>query len=211
MTISTESMTGQLSETLRAATNGLSSQLRVCLPGIIQSFNPQDVTCVVQLAINGQDGDSSIMLPLIPDLPVVFPRGGGVTLTFPIAAGDDCMVVFCDRRIDFWWQNGGVQEAVATRQHDLSDAFVIVGPQSQTQKISDISTTAAQLRSDDGNTVIGINPTSGAISGTAPGGFDLNGLKILPDGRLQLVGGVIVDSHVHGGVESGGNSTRGPQ
>ncbi|MFM3901085.1 Gp138 family membrane-puncturing spike protein, partial [Klebsiella pneumoniae] len=48
---------------------------------------------------------------------------------------------------------------------------------------------------------------SGAINGTAPGGFNLNGLKILSDGRLQLVDGSIVDKHTHGGVEPGGSST----
>lgn len=211
MPITTEARTGQLSETIKSATDGMSAQMRVCLPGVIQSFNPQDVTCVVQLAVNGQEGNRSVMLPLLPDLPVIFPRGGGVTLTFPVAAGDECMVVFADRRIDFWWQSGGIQESAAVRTHDLSDAFVIVGPQSQSQKISGISTVAAQLRSDDGTTVISLDPARGSISGTAPGGFDLNGLKILPDGRLQLVGGVIVDSHVHGGVQRGGDNTGGPQ
>lgn len=59
-------------------------------------------------------------------------------------------MIFADRCIDFWWQNGGVQEPVDDRVHDLSDAFCIVGPQSQAQKISGISTSAAQLRTDDG-------------------------------------------------------------
>jgi hypothetical protein len=34
--------------------------------------------------------------------------------------------------------------------HDLSDAFCIVGPQSQAKKIGGISTSAVELRSDDG-------------------------------------------------------------
>ncbi len=85
--------------------------------------------------------------------------------------------------------------------HDLSDAFCIVGPQSQAKKIGGISTSAVELRSDDGETKLSLNPASGAINGTAPGGFNLNGLKILSDGRLQLVDGSIVDKHTHGGVE----------
>ncbi|MEP8723501.1 Gp138 family membrane-puncturing spike protein, partial [Enterobacter kobei] len=146
--------------------------------------------------------------PLLVDVPVIFPRGGGCTLTFPVKAGDECLVIFADRCIDFWWQNGGVQEPVDDRVHDLSDAFCIVGPQSQAQKISGISTSAVELRSDDGGTKLSLNPSSGAIAGTAPGGFNLNGLKILPDGRLQLVDGSIVDKHTHGGVESGGSNTK---
>ncbi|EHC4235382.1 Gp138 family membrane-puncturing spike protein [Escherichia coli] len=188
------------------------SALRVSMPGIVQSFDPDAVTVVVQPAIKGYEPDSnginqSTTLPLLVDVPVVFPRGGGCTLTFPVKAGDECLVIFADRCIDFWWQSGGIQEPVDERMHDLSDAFCIVGPQSQAKKIGGISTSAVELRSDDGETKLSLNPASGAINGTAPGGFNLNGLKILSDGRLQLVDGSIVDKHTHGGVEPGGSST----
>lgn len=188
------------------------SALRVSMPGIVQSFDPDTVTVVVQPAIKGYEPDSnginqSTTLPLLVDVPVVFPRGGGCTLTFPVKAGDECLVIFADRCIDFWWQSGGIQEPVDERMHDLSDAFCIVGPQSQAKKIGGISTSAVELRSDDGETKLSLNPASGAINGTAPGGFNLNGLKILSDGRLQLVDGSVVDKHTHGGVEPGGSST----
>ncbi|EOI2401111.1 hypothetical protein DOD04_01105 [Klebsiella michiganensis] len=188
------------------------SAMRVSIPGIIQSFDPDAVTAVVQPAIKGVEHDESgaevsVSLPLLVDVPVVFPRGGGCTLTFPVTAGDECLVIFADRCIDFWWQSGGIQEPVDGRMHELSDAFCIVGPQSQAKKISGISTSAVELRSDDGSAKLSLNPENGAISGTAPGGFNLNGLRILPDGRLQLVDGSIVDKHTHGGVESGGSST----
>lgn len=188
------------------------SAMRVSIPGIIQSFDPDAVTAVIQPAIKGVEHDTSgaeisVNLPLLVDVPVVFPRGGGCTLTFPVTAGDECLVIFADRCIDFWWQSGGIQEPVDGRMHDLSDAFCIVGPQSQAKKISGISTSAVELRSDDGSAKLSLNPENGAISGTAPGGFNLNGLRILPDGRLQLVDGSIVDKHTHGGVESGGSST----
>ncbi|MCL5500635.1 hypothetical protein M5Y49_18345 [Escherichia coli] len=187
------------------------STLKVAMPGVIESFDPDSVTASVRPAIKGYDGgtedDGWIELPLLVDVPVIFPRGGGCTLTFPVSAGDECLLIFADRCIDFWWQNGGVQKPVDLRMHDLSDAFAIVGPQSQAHKISGISTSSVEIRSDDGATKLSLNPSSGAINGTAPGGFNLNGLKILPDGRLQLVGGAIVDGHRHGGVSSGGSNT----
>lgn len=154
------------------------SNLRVSMPGIIQSFDPETVTCVIQPAIKGSETDEagnpvSLNLPLLVDVPVVFPRGGGVTLTFPVKAGDECLVIISDCCIDFWWQSGGVQEPVDTRRHDLSDAFAIVGPQSQAQKISGISTNSAQMRSDDGSTYFELNPTTQTINIVAPGGFNV--------------------------------------
>ncbi|HGF0124876.1 TPA: Gp138 family membrane-puncturing spike protein [Klebsiella variicola] len=212
MPVALNSQIGSKEQADAQLAQAIMSAMRVSIPGIIQSFDPDAVTAVIQPAIKGVEHDASgaevsVNLPLLVDVPVVFPRGGGCTLTFPVKEGDECLVIFADRCIDFWWQSGGIQEPVDGRMHDLSDAFCIVGPQSQAKKISGISTSAVELRSDDGSVKLSLNPASGAISGTAPGGFNLNGLKILPDGRLQLVDGSIVDKHTHGGVESGGSST----
>lgn len=59
------------------------------MPGIIQSFDPGTVTCVVQPAIRyiGTDSKGQSItksFPLLVDVPVTFPRGGGYTLTFPV-------------------------------------------------------------------------------------------------------------------------------
>lgn len=212
MPVSPQSQAGGESQAYKALSDSIFSMLRVSMPGIIQSFDPIAATCTVQPAISGQTADEvgnfkSQPLPLLLDVPVIFPRGGGCTLTFPVKEGDECLVIFSDRCIDFWWQNGGVQEPVDPRQHDLSDAFALVGPMSQAQKISAINTSAVELRSDDADTKISLNPSTGKITGTAPGGFDLNGLQILSDGRLQLVDGTIVDKHTHGGIQRGGSNT----
>ncbi|MBN5402773.1 translation initiation factor IF-2 [Serratia marcescens] len=148
------------------------------MPGIIQSFDAGAVTATIQPAVKASvrqsDGAlSSVALPLLVDVPVVFPRGGGVTLTFPVAAGDECLVVFADRCIDYWWQSGGVQEPVDQRQHHLADAFALVGPQSQAKKISGISSSAAQFRSDDGSTYLEIDPATKKMKIVAPGGLEV--------------------------------------
>ncbi|QGH64254.1 Gp138 family membrane-puncturing spike protein [Serratia proteamaculans] len=163
---------------LKALADSISTGLHVACAGIIQSFDPDAVTATIQPAVKvpvrQADGSVvSVALPLLVDVPVEFPRGGGVTLTFPIKPGDECVVEFADRCIDYWWQNGGVQEPVDPRQHHLADAFARVGPQSQAKKISGISTSAAQFRSDDGSTYLEIDPTSKKMKIVAPGGLEV--------------------------------------
>ena len=41
--------------------------------------------------------------------------------------------------------------------HDLSDGFAVVGFRSKPRVLSNVSTTAAQLRTDDGSTFVEIN------------------------------------------------------
>jgi len=177
------------------------------MPGIIQSFDPDAVTCTVLPAIKGKDGKESSDLPLLVDVPVSFPRGGGVTLTFPVKAGDECELIFNDRCIDFWWQNGGVQEAVDPRQHDLSDAVAFVGIQSQAKKISGISTSAAQLRTDDGAAFIEVAAghditvsTTGKLTASAQGGTTITSPTI------TLNGNVTINGNLSQGMGSGGGS-----
>ena len=85
-------------EALRAALDGRQAEMWTALPGIVQSFDPAAMTVSVQPAVAGRISDeagkaASVDLPILPDVPVVFPGGGGFALTFPVAAGDECLVV----------------------------------------------------------------------------------------------------------------------
>ncbi|EIV9539669.1 TPA: Gp138 family membrane-puncturing spike protein [Klebsiella pneumoniae] len=236
----------ELQETLERVKEKSVANARTALPGVILSFDPDTVTCSVSLCSKSSkpvpyediSKTESMDFPLLVDLPVVFPRGGGVTLTFPLAEGDECLVVFSDRCIDFWWQNGGVQELVDWRSHDLSDAFVIPGPQSQAKKISGISTTAAQLRTDDGTAFIEVS-AGGDITATTAGNATINAPEIILNGNVTIngnlsqgmgenggtatmhgpvtvtndvtAGGKSLMTHTHGGVETGSGNTGEPQ
>lgn len=147
---------------IRAAMERLQSRLWTAMPGIVDSFDPVRMVANVQPAITAQlrtpeDVVQDVQVPLLLDCPVVFPGGGGVTLTFALAPGDEVLVVFGSRCIDSWWQQGGVQGQAELRMHNLSDGFVIPGPRSLPRRFN-VSTTAAQLRSDDGETYVELQP-----------------------------------------------------
>ncbi|MBF0032739.1 phage baseplate protein [Citrobacter freundii] len=225
--------------------NNTLANVRTSLPGIIQSFDPDTVTCTVMIGVKAAtpapfespESAQSVDYPLLMDVPVVFPRGGGVTLTFPVKEGDECLVVFSSRCIDFWWQSGGIQERADKRVHDLSDAFVIPGPQSQVKKISGISTSAAQLRTDDGAAFVEV-ATGGDITATTTGNVTINAPTITLNGDVTIngnlsqgmgasggsatmlgpvnvtndvkAGGKSLATHTHGGVQTGSGNTSVP-
>lgn len=200
MAFSEQTRSGDQAETFKSEGKVLAQNLRVAMPGIIQSFDAAEVTAVVQPAIRcvetDNDGNRTTRdYPLLTDVPVVFPRGGGCTLTFPVKAGDECLVIFADRCIDFWWQSGSVQEPVDDRMHDLSDAFAIVGPQSQAKKISSISASGAQLRTDDGKAFIEVAAggnitaqTAGTLTAKADGGTTITSPNITLNGNVTING-----------------------
>lgn len=150
-------------DALLAMLQGWQSGIWTACPAIIVSFDPASETVTAQPSIQAQnrapDGKVSWQrLPVLVDVPVIFPSGGGFTLTFPIAAGDECLVIFASRCIDAWRQSGGVQVQPELRMHDLSDGFALVGVRSQPRALPNVSTTSAQLRSDDGLTYVELGP-----------------------------------------------------
>ena len=149
------------------------------LPAIVRSFNPKEMTCELEPAIQGkvrkEDGSVELVnLPILLDCPVVFPRGGSCSLTFPVKEGDECLAIFASRGIDLWWQSGGVQPPYELRMHDLSDGFALMGPYSQVQVIPNVSTNAVQLRSDDGQAFFELNPNTHNFTLTTPANFTAN-------------------------------------
>lgn len=113
MAISNNERAPDLLTTIRDAINAALSGLWVSIPCIVENSDPEAVTVTAQPTIQLQVGqpDGSIILvdlPLLQDVPVMFPRGGGCTMTFPIKPGDECLVVFASRCIDGWWQSGGI-------------------------------------------------------------------------------------------------------
>ena len=148
---------------MRAAQKAWQSVVWTALPGIITRFDAGKMTCEVQPTIQAkvldyQGNTNWVKLPLLVDCPVVFPSAGGFSLTFPIKAGDEVLVVFASRCIDSWWQSGGIQVQAELRMHDLSDGFVIPGPRSQPRVLSpEVVTNQVQLRKDDGSSYFAIN------------------------------------------------------
>ena len=206
------------------------NRIRVAMPGIVDSFDTSQQTVNVRLAIReawNEDGKETWKdFPLLPDVPVVFPRAGGYVLTFPITAGDEILVVFGDMCIDAWWQNGGVQNQIDCRRHDLSDAFAIPGPWSQPRRISGYSTNSVQLRNESGNAYIelnddvvnikakNINFDVGAFSAKntswtgVTNSFSISGNVNISGGNTYIDERKFLD-HTHTGVQPGGGSTGG--
>lgn len=140
---------------------GWQSEIYTALPGIIESVDLDKNTCVVQPAIQGifrlKDGAQKVVnLPLCLDVPIVWPRGGGYTLTFPLKKGDEGAILFMSRCFDAWWQNGGIQPQAEIRMHSLSDGYFIPGGSSQPKKLANVSADNVQLRADDGSSYVEI-------------------------------------------------------
>ena len=92
---------------------------------------------------------------LLKQVPFIVLGGGHSNLTFPIAKGDNCLLLFCDYEIDRWWDTGESLPANFERRHDISDAFAIVGVHSMVDLLQGYSQYVKLKYSDSSYVEIG--------------------------------------------------------
>ncbi len=132
--------------------------------GEIVSFNNDLQTATVKIAVNKQVVDYTKSppeyvykpYPLLTDCPV-FMIGGGENgyLTFPVRAGDTCLILFNDRDLDNWFAGGANTPPNSSRLHDLSDGLVMVGFRNKANAIQGFDADHAILAYKGGTMKVG--------------------------------------------------------
>lgn len=128
-----------LDEIIRVALERRLADVRVALPAAVINYSAARQTATMRPLLTGVSPDPtgvdrSVTLPDIYNVPVLFAGGGGARATFPVAAGDQALLVFSDRALDRWKSLGAgsppaALDPKANNQHSLADAFAIVGLQ----------------------------------------------------------------------------------
>lgn len=108
--------------------NAKMAGIHTALPGIVKSYDPETQKAEVQPAIKKKyrDGETESM-PIITGVPVMFPRVGNASLTFPIEDGDTVLLIFAERNIENFLNQGGEQEPADNTKFSLSDAVALPG------------------------------------------------------------------------------------
>ena len=223
-------------DTLYSVINGYTKHAlmntRTSFPGIIESFDEATQTAAVQPALKATMGNGdTVTLPKLIDVPLLFPRAGGFSITFPVKAGDEVLITCCDRDFSAWLQLGGPQLPDSKKLHAMDSAVGVLGLYNQTNVLEDFDTSGMVLRSDDDATKITIEdgkitvdaatlavnvPTSTWTGDITHLGNTTHTGNVVQLGNFTQTGGmmmsntIIVSEHVHTGVTAGGALTGQP-
>jgi hypothetical protein len=206
-------------EAARQESEARQSNMWTAMPVIIQKHDRDKNTVHANPAIKlnhlKADGTNEWMqIAKMEDLPVLYYGGGGASVTVPVKEGDEALAIVSSRSIDKWWKEGGVQEQLHSRMHDLTDSFILPGFRSQKRALKNVSEKTWQLRTDDGSSYMefdpGDNPTytlhvkdkvtiesvngqvtvksKGPINLQSDGKITIKGSEIILDGTVRLGG-----------------------
>lgn len=121
-----------LGEVIKAAVEKGVADFRVMVPARVERYDVTlgqvDAAILLKDRYEDENGDV-IVEPLAPvtNVPVAFPGGGGMRITFPIAVGDTGYLLFADRSLDVWLSTGGMVDPQDDRMHHASDAIFVPG------------------------------------------------------------------------------------
>ena len=119
-------------DNLKSAMGSATAKMRTAEPGVIVSYDSATQRAAVQLGISVRvrkpDKTEVHEAPVVvSNVPIAWPRAGGFSLTFPLAAGDEVLLIFSSRSLDEW--KGGPArtgvEASDPRRFAVQDAYAI--------------------------------------------------------------------------------------
>lgn len=117
-----------LQDALSAAMERRVSEMHTAMPGKIEKYDHETQKASVQPLIKKMYlDDKTESLPMIVNVPVMFPRSADFSFTYPLNEGDLVLLIFSERSLELYLKDGGEQEPGDRRKFDLSDAIAIPG------------------------------------------------------------------------------------
>lgn len=113
-----------LAEVLSASADAMRNSMAHCMPGIVQAYYSDTQEADVQPAVNDirfppseSEERTSEPWPVLPRVPIAWPRFGGFTIAGPISAGDHVLLIAFDQDPSVYRANGQQSDPVFTRRH----------------------------------------------------------------------------------------------
>lgn len=110
------------------------------------------VQLVLKRLFEGEDEAKAIAI--LEDCPIIYPGSGDWWLTFPLEIGSNVVVLYNERSIADWLDQGGIIEPSKTRTFSESDAIVLAGILPDLQNFTLIDDDGISLRKKDNSLFI---------------------------------------------------------
>ena len=161
----------------------------VAIPGRVERYDAAtqiaDVVPLVRHPVPQPDGSYALEdLPVVPSVPVIFPRVGRMFVSLPVSVGDTVQLLVNTAAIGHWRAGSGdVTDPGDLRRQHLAHAVAIPGLYARSAALGHASATDLVLGDDQG-TRVAIKP-DGTVTITTGAGV---ALKIDADGTVHLGG-----------------------
>lgn len=217
-----------LADVLDAHARTTCSRIHTSLPGKVVSYNPATNTADVQISVKAPFFDLAgereyDEMPTLPNVPIIWPRGGGFVMTLPIGPGDFVWLMFAELSLAEWRATGQLSEPTDARRHSIGYPYAIPGAFPDVSPMAALDATARGSKAIFGNdggvaihidgTTIKLNPLAfDAVALATPTQAGLAACMAAANATLSNLASAIstFNSHTHSGVTAGAGVTGPP-
>jgi len=151
-------VTPTLADLISSAVTAGIAAIHVSMPASVEEYDGerQSISArpLIQRGYVDEAGHRQVEeLPIITDVPIVFPGSGGFRVTFPVAKGDTVLLLFSESSLDKWLHGGGLVDPEDDRRNCLTDAIAIPGLRSFNRALKNAPSDAMSAGYDEGATV----------------------------------------------------------
>lgn len=121
-------MRNTLAEAIKQTINYHLKNIHTAIPGEIVEYDYTTQKASVLPTIKEKFYTGEVLsMPIIVNVPVIFPRSADASITFPLEKGDKVLLIFSEKSLERWLSSGKEVEAGVNRRFDLSDGIAIPG------------------------------------------------------------------------------------
>jgi hypothetical protein len=185
----------QLTELFKRSFREMMKDVGTSIVGHVLAFDSDTQLAQVQIGIERIDIDGKTFTPPpLIEVPVYF-AGGDFLVEHQVYTGTEGMILFSQRCIDAWVNEGGVAKNPILRFHDFSDAVFFCGVRSQPNKIEGFANDGIRLRNKDASSYVWLK---------SDGTIEIQGTSV-------TINGIDFSTHTHPfvGLPAGVNGNTG--
>ncbi len=160
-----------LAEVIELAGRNLQAGMFTGVPAEVVTYDPVTNTISARIVVKNALFDRSgardyESFPVIPAVPVMWPRGGGKVVRLPLEPGDSVWLAFSQAALAEWRTTGQTSEPIDSRRHSIGYPYAIPGAFPDVSPLSaadaiEVAAGAMIVGEDGGDQMI--------IGGTLPG------------------------------------------
>ena len=143
-------MTPSLAEVLKMAIEERLASVHTAMPARVVKYDPATQRVDVEPCLKRENAltGEQVALPVIPNVPLMFPRTKKAWVALPVAVGDYVELIIQERPIDRVMERGGVVDLEDPRRFDLTDCVAIPGLFPDGEAMNLEAPTALELKND---------------------------------------------------------------
>jgi hypothetical protein len=117
-----------LQDVLESAISTMIGQIHTAFPATIETYDETKALASVKPSLSRKYADGSVVdFPVIPCVPVLWPRTSRGSISFPLEKRDGVLIICSERSLDEWLSNGGIVAPEDKRRHSIIDGIAIPG------------------------------------------------------------------------------------